>query len=85
MRAHSDSNTTAFSLQVKTGGDSDEDSLFDEDDDSEDDESDDGESSTFEWGAYVALSASRTCAVLSMFHRGCPLISDAYVLLFPRC
>jgi hypothetical protein len=85
VRTHSDSNTTAFSLQVKTGGDSDEDSLFDEDDDSEDDESDDGESSTVEWGADVALSASRTCVVLSIFHCGCPLISDAYLLLFPRC
>ena len=29
-------------VQVKTGGDSDEDSLFDEDDDSEDEESDEG-------------------------------------------
>lgn len=50
MRTYSDSNTTALSLQVKTGGDSDEDSLFDEDDDSEDDESDDGKSCAVQWG-----------------------------------
>ena len=68
--------TIAITLQVKTGGDSDEDSLFDEDDDSEDDESDDGNRSD----DLSKLKLNRSSENITYTFHSAPLIDSAYLI-----